>query len=85
MVLTNALKDQHAALDELLFRARNSPLSSHISERKNKTGTWSKRGGMEGSVEDPLRLEGEFPQRERRFWSPGDQVGPCNREDNLIT
>ena len=38
---------------------------------------------MDARVEDPLRLAGDFPQRERRFWSPGDQVGPCKREDNL--
>ena len=37
---------------------------------------------MDGA-KDPLRLDGEFSQREKTFWSPGDQVRPFKREDNL--
>ena len=33
---------------------------------------------------DNIKLSGrDFPQRERSLWCPGDQVLPCNREDNL--
>ena len=38
---------------------------------------------MGASIEDPLNPKGEFPQRERSFWSLGDPLHPFKREDNL--
>ena len=41
--------------------------------------------GKEDSLKrnDNIKFSGEFSQRERRLWCPGDQVVPCHREDNL--
>ena len=93
--LSCAFKDRHAALDKLLIRARNVPLTSlqgtnqSINARhtlRNKSVTNQDRrleSKMGASIEDPLNPKGDFPQRERSFWSPGDPLHPFKREDNL--
>ena len=71
-------------MDELLIRARDSSPLTDLQSSKSATKQDQRLERKMGAiVEDPLRLKGEFPQRERSFWSPGDRVGPFKREDNL--
>ena len=67
------------------LQGSNQSLNSRrLSQGRNQRETDGdlKLERMDGA-KDPLRLDGEFSQREKTFWSPGDQVRPFKREDNL--
>ena len=54
-------------------------------DNKSQVTKERKYFGKEDSLKrnDNIKFSGEFSQRERRLWCPGDQVVPCHREDNL--